>query len=61
MSKSKSIDKRNKSVEISPSWDWAISEAKQQIKRLQESIRVFQKMRDAGEPWRGAEESATRN
>jgi hypothetical protein len=36
-----------------PGWDWAIRDAKQRIKRLRDSVRVFEKMRNAGEPWRG--------
>jgi hypothetical protein len=32
-------------------WDWAIQDAKMRIKRMRQSIRTFQRMRDAGEPW----------
>lgn len=58
MSNNKSIGKLNNSVEISPSWDWAIRDAKERVKRLRESIRVFERMRDAGEPWRGNTQAA---
>ena len=44
-----------KAVETVPSWDWAILQAKERIKRMRESIRTFEQMRDSGEPWRGAE------
>jgi hypothetical protein len=45
---------KNKSVENSTGWDSAIQDAKMRIKRMKESIRVFQRMRDAGESWHGA-------
>lgn len=40
-------------------WDEAIKDAKEQIDRLQTAVRVFEKKRDAGEPWPG--ETATHN
>jgi hypothetical protein len=53
VSKQMSIGKRNKPVKNSPSWDWAIQDARERIARLRESIRVFERMKKAGEPWRG--------
>jgi hypothetical protein len=44
-----------KSTEKIAGWDSAIQDAKTRIKRMRESIRVFQRMRDAGEPWHGGE------
>ena len=45
-------------------WDYAIHEAQlliasahEKIDRLTHSIRVFEEMRDAGEPWPGTSES----
>jgi hypothetical protein len=55
MHKYKVKQKLMKTVETVPSWDWAIDQARMRIKRLRESIRVFKKMRDTGERWRGAE------
>jgi hypothetical protein len=49
--------RENKSVENSTGWDSAIQDAKMRIKRMRESIRVFQRMRDAGEPWPKVQES----
>ena len=34
-------------------WDQAISEAKEKIKELRYTIKVFSELRDAGEPWPG--------
>ena len=37
-----------------PGWDWAIKDARDRIKQMRASIRVFERMRDSGEPWRGS-------
>jgi hypothetical protein len=56
MHKGKSqVRKSAKKADGVPSWDWAIEQAKERIKRLKESIRTFQKMRDTGERWRGTD------
>jgi hypothetical protein len=40
-----------KSTEKLSNWDTAIQDAEILIKRLQASIRTYQKMRDLGQPW----------
>jgi hypothetical protein len=35
-------------------WNQAITEAKMRIKQLRYTIKVYQELRDAGEPWPGA-------
>lgn len=42
-----------KSVENLTEWDISIAAAKLKRKSLLKSIRTFEKMRDAGEPWPG--------
>jgi hypothetical protein len=39
-------------------WDAAIADAKERIKRLRQTIQVFQARKKAGDPWPG---TATRN
>jgi hypothetical protein len=53
MSKNLSIGKRENLSPSESKWDWAIKDAKQRISKLRKAIRVFEKMRDDGEPWRG--------
>jgi hypothetical protein len=48
--------KSKKEREVELGWDRAIADAKEQIRRLEISISIFQEHRDAGEPW---PESAT--
>lgn len=35
------------------SWDWAIEQTRERIKRLQAAIRVFEDRREAGDTWPG--------
>ncbi len=45
------VEKRDQNLN---GWDWAITDAKNRIKQMRASIRVFEQMRDSGEPWRGS-------
>lgn len=56
-----SIARANKSVENLASWEDALAYAKQRIKELRQSLRVFQEKVRKGEPWPGSQKSATRN
>jgi hypothetical protein len=48
------VNRRNEeSSQLPANWDWPIDDAKNRIKKLRGAIRVFEKMRDQGEPWRG--------
>lgn len=35
------------------SWDWAIEQTRERIKRLQAAIRVFEDRKEAGDAWPG--------
>lgn len=35
------------------SWDWAIEQTRERIKRLQAAIRVFEDRKEAGDTWPG--------
>ena len=52
----KSSEKRTKTQKTG--WDQAIADAKEKIKKLQFSIKVFREHKKAGEPW---PDSATQN
>jgi len=43
-------DKNNDKTE---SWDWAIEQAREKIKRFQAAIRVFEDRKEAGDAWPG--------
>jgi hypothetical protein len=36
------------------SWDWAIEQAREKIKRFQAAIRVFEERKEAGDTWPGS-------
>jgi len=39
-------------------WDKAIADAKDRIKRLEQTITVYRKRKKEGDPWPGREEAA---
>jgi hypothetical protein len=47
---------RKRSIIKSTGWDGAIQLAKREIEKLETSIRVFERNKDAGEPWPGDEQ-----
>jgi hypothetical protein len=50
------------SVEKSEGWDSAIADAKERIKRLRFSIKIFEQHQKRGEPWPlSSDEAATQN
>lgn len=57
MSKEKSITKSEKYAKSLSDWDLAIMDARESIKRLKSSIRLWEEMRDKGEKWPGFEVS----
>jgi hypothetical protein len=59
----KSMISKNKSVEKVSGWDRAIADAKTKIRKLRESIAVFESRKAAGEVWPepSLNHSATRN
>jgi hypothetical protein len=57
MYKEKAIEIGKNSLQRDPEWDSAIAEAKEQIKRLKSSIKLWESMREKGEKWPGFEVS----
>jgi hypothetical protein len=55
MSKSSQEKNCTRSNIVVQSWDAAIADAKERIKRLKLSVKVFEQHRRAGEPWPGSE------
>lgn len=60
MYKEKSIVNSKKIRKIAPDWDAAIQDAKQRIKELKASIKVFEQNRDAGSKWPGFDATQTK-
>ena len=54
-----SIEKARKSVENIRSWEDAIAHAKNRIKELRRSLKVFEENLKRGEPWPGDKKAGT--
>ena len=59
ISQAKSCATSKLSVEKSEGWDSAIADAKERIRRLRFSIKIFEQHQKRGEPWPTSENAST--